>query len=359
MSVVTQPEADLSLAALPRQEPLVIWGAGAIGGAIGAAFIAAGQPVIFVDNVAEHVAAINLQGLRITGPLGETLVRAPAFLPEQLSGHYRCVLLAVKSHHTAGAIQQIAPHLAATGFVVSLQNGLNERVIAEVVGIERTVGAFLNFGADFLEPGVIHHGGRGAVVIGELDGITRPRTETLYQLLLHFDPAAILTPNIWGFLWAKMIYGALLFATALTNDSIADVLAMPRYRPVLTALAREIGSVAQAQNIVLEGFDGFDPSAFLPDASPDHTRQSFDDMVAHNRRSAKSHSGIWRDLAVRKRQTEIDAQIAPAIAIGLGVNVAMPLTSRLVQLIHQVEQGELPQSLTTLALLEGHETGTS
>ncbi|ERK13810.1 2-dehydropantoate 2-reductase [Pantoea sp. AS-PWVM4] len=359
MSVVTQPETALSPAVPQSQDPLVIWGAGAIGGVIGAAFIAAGQPVIFVDNVAEHVAAINLQGLRITGPLGEKVVRAQAFLPEQLTGHYRCVLLAVKSHHTAGAIQQIAPHLAPEGFVVSLQNGLNERVIADSIGVDRTVGAFLNFGADFLEPGVIHHGGRGAVVIGELDGIARPRTEMLHRLLLNVDAAAILTPNIWGFLWAKMIYGALLFATALTNDSIADVLAMPRFRPVLTALAQEIGSVAHAQHIVLQGFDGFDPAAFLPDASPDHTRQSFDDMVAHNRRSAKSHSGIWRDLAVRKRQTEIDAQIAPAIAIGLSVNVPMPLTSRLVQLIHEVEQGMLPQTQATLVLLESNETGAS
>ena len=352
MSMVTQTDVELSSEASHMPEPLVIWGAGAIGGAIGAAFIVAGQPVIFVDNVAEHVAAINLQGLRITGPLGEKVVRAQALLPEQLTGHYHCVLLAVKSHHTAGALQQIAPHLAPDGFVVSLQNGLNERVIAEIIGVDRTVGAFLNFGADFLEPGVIHHGGRGAVVIGELDGITRPRTEMLYRLLLNVDTAAILTPNIWGFLWAKMIYGALLFATALTNDSIADVLAMPRFRPVLTALAQEIGSVAHAQNIVLQGFDGFDPAAFLPDASPEHTRQSFDDMVAHNRRSAKSHSGIWRDLAVRKRQTEIDAQIAPAISIGLSVNLPMPLTTRLVLLIHRIERGELPQSLATLALLE-------
>lgn len=357
MSVATQFEED----ALPDEPqalaPIVIWGAGAIGGAMGASFIEAGQPVIFVDSAAEHVAAINQHGLRITGPMGEKTVQAQAYLPEQLDGYFSCILLAVKSHHTAAAMQQIAPLLAPEGYVVSMQNGLNERVIAEVIGVERTVGAFLNFGADFIEPGVILYGGRGAVVIGELDGITRPRTETLYNLLLHFDPAAILTTNIWGFLWAKLIYGALLFATALTDDSIADVLAMPRFRPVLTALAREIGAVAHAQHILLQGFDGFDPSAFLPDASPEHTQQSFTDMVAHNRRSAKSHSGIWRDLAVRKRQTEIDAQIAPVVDIGMGCNLAMPLTARLVQLIHLIERGELPQALDTLALLEHNATG--
>lgn len=358
MSVATLVEEDIYPEQPQALSPIVIWGAGAIGGAIGASFIESGRSVIFVDNVAEHVEAINLHGLRITGPLGERKVQAQAYLPEQLEGFYNCVLLAVKSHHTPAAIHQIAPLLAPEGYVVSMQNGLNERVIADVIGVERTVGAFLNFGADFIEPGIIHHGGRGAVVIGELDGITRPRTEELYSLLLNFDSAAILTPNIWGFLWAKMIYGALLYATALTDESIADVLAMRRFRPVLTALAREIGAVAHAQGIVLQGFDGFEPAAFLPDASEELTAQSFDDMVAHNRRSAKSHSGIWRDLAVRKRQTEIDAQIAPAIDIGIGFNLPMPLTTRLVHLIHLIERGELPQTLETLAMLEINEAGS-
>ncbi|QWA09861.1 ketopantoate reductase family protein [Sodalis ligni] len=338
-----------------QQAPWVIWGAGAIGGAIGAAFADAGEKVIFVDSVAEHVAAINRDGLRITGPLGDRCVRAPAFLPEEMAqqfpGKLGAVLLAVKSHHTRGAMETIAPLLTPQGYVVSLQNGLNETVIAEFIGKQRTVGAFLNFGADFLEPGVIHLGGRGAVVIGELDGVTLPRTETLFRLLQKFEPNAVLTANIWGYLWSKIIYGALLFATALTDDSIADVLAMEEYRPVLTALAREIGAVAAAKGIVLLPFDGFDPLAFLPDATPETTARSFNDMVAHNRRSAKSHSGIWRDLAVRKRQTEVDAQIAPVIPIGAGCGIEMPLTARLVELIHRIEKGELPQTQATLALL--------
>ena len=63
--------------------------------------------------------------------------------------------------------------------MVSAQNGLNELAIAEVVGAERTVGAFVNFGADYLEPGVIHYGGRGAVVVGEIDGRITPRVTAI------------------------------------------------------------------------------------------------------------------------------------------------------------------------------------
>src|SRR5262249_37299525 len=155
-------------------------------------------------------------------------------------------------------------HLADDGCVVSLQNGLNERVIAEVVGKERTVGAFVNFGADYISPGVILFGGRGAVVVGEIDGRVTPRAERLHNLLRDFDDRAVRAANIWGYLWAKLAYGAMLFATALTNASIADCLASPRHRALFMALPREVLRVAAAAHIKPEPFDGFDPRAFEP-----------------------------------------------------------------------------------------------
>ena len=93
-----------------------------------------------------------------------------------------------KAHHTGVAVRTLAPHLAAGGYVVSAQNGLNELAIAEVVGAERTVGAFVNFGADYLEPGVILYGGHGAVVVGEIDGRITPRVSRSHGWH-HFEPA--------------------------------------------------------------------------------------------------------------------------------------------------------------------------
>jgi 2-dehydropantoate 2-reductase len=233
--------------------------------------------------------------------------------------------------------------------VVSAQNGLNELVIAGIVGRERTVGCFVNFGADYLEPGVVMYGGRGAVVLGELDGTVTPRLERLHALFRAFDePDAIVTRNIWGYLWSKLIYGALLFATALSNDSIADVLADARFRPTLAELGREVARVAAAEGVRLETFNGFDPDAFRPGGTDDALRHSFDDMVAFNRRSAKSHSGIWRDLAVRKRKTEVDAQIAIIADIAEKHGLTAPITRRLVALIHDIEDGRRPLDRSNL-----------
>jgi 2-dehydropantoate 2-reductase len=331
--------------------PVVVWGAGAIGGTIGAALARAGREVLLVDRAEDHVQAIEREGLAITGPIASYSVRVRATTPERLEGSFETVLLAVKGQDTVAATNALRPHLAAGGAVVSVQNGLNERTIAGIVGPERTIGCFVNFGADYQGPGVIMYGGRGAVVVGELDGRRTPRIESLHALFRRFEAEAVLTDNIWGYLWSKLIYGALLFATALTDEPIADVLEAPRYRPMLGALGREIAAVAAAEGVRLEAFNGFDPQAFTAAAEPPALERSFAEMVAFNRRSAKSHSGIWRDLAVRKRPTEVDAFLAPIAEIADRHGIGTPLTARLALLIHDLEQGRRRQDWATLDLL--------
>jgi 2-dehydropantoate 2-reductase len=195
------------------------------------------------------------------------------------------------------------------------------------------------------------YGGRGAVVVGELDGRDTPRLAALHRTLRDFEPAAVATDNIWGYLWGKLAYGALLFATALTNDSIADALALPRYFALYRALGAEVLGVAAAEQVRPEGFNGFDPAAFAEGADPAATRRSIDEMVAHNRRSAKSHSGIWRDLAVRKRRTEVDAQIAVVAEIAAAHHRTTPVLDRLVRLVHEIEDGRRPQDRANLDAL--------
>lgn len=331
--------------------PILIWGAGAVGGTIGAYLARAGHPVALVDVVAEHVAAINERGLTIAGPIEEFTQTIPCFTPDQLQGCYRRTLLCVKAHHTAMAAAAMRPFLAEDGYVVSAQNGLNERVIADIIGRERTIGAFVNFGADYLDPGRVLYGGHGAVVLGELDERMTPRLVALHRVLLEFEPRAITTDNIWGYLWGKLAYGALLFATALTNDSIADALALPQYFALYRALGVEILRVAAAEKVRPEGFNGFDPAAFQAGADPAATQRSIDEMVAHNRKSAKSHSGIWRDLAVRKRKTEVDAQIAIIAEIAATHGLRAPLVDCLVRLIHEIEDGKRPMERANLDAL--------
>jgi 2-dehydropantoate 2-reductase len=174
----------------------------------------------------------------------------------------------------------------------------------------------------------------------------------LHALFRDFEPDAKLSDNIFGYLWSKMAYGAMLFAEALTEASIADCLGHPNYRELFIALAREVLAVAQAHDIALESFNGFDPVAFLPDGSDAAARASLDKMVAFNRRSAKSHSGIWRDIAVRKRKTEVDALPGAIPPLAEEKSLRAPLCARLTELIHEIERGERQQSWQSLDALK-------
>jgi 2-dehydropantoate 2-reductase len=328
--------------------PILIWGAGAIGGTIGAYLARAGEDVTLVDTVEEHVKAMNADGLAIEGPVETFRQKVRAKTPAQVSGTYGRIILAVKSHHTEAAVTALAPHLAADGVVLSAQNGLNELVIAKAVGNKRTMGCFVNFGADWHGPGQILYGNRGFVAVGEIDGSMTPRLKDMHRLLSILEPNAVMTDNIWGYLWGKLGYGSILVATALTHASMSDNMASERHFPVFDRLAREVMAVAAKRGIKPLGFNGYDPDAFMPGASEAAARKSVADMAEHNRHTAKTHSGIWRDLAVRKRKTEVDAQLALVPPLAREVGLTTPAIDRLVELIHDIEEGRREQSWDTL-----------
>jgi 2-dehydropantoate 2-reductase len=309
-------------------------GAGAIGGTVGAHLVRGGESVLFVDADAAHVRAMRAQGLTVRGFSETFTVPVDAVTPDELPpGPLETVLLAVKAPATEAAVASFAEQLAPDGCIVSLQNGLNELVISRLVGAQRTVGAFVNFSADYLEPGLIHFGGRGAFWIGELSGSSTPRLLELQRVLGHWGSVQV-TDNIWGFLWGKQAYGAMLFATALSNDSMAD--AIDAHRSVMVELAREVLRVARANGVSPLGFDGFSPVAI---ESGDGLSESLDSLIAVRRGDEKTHSGVWRDLAVRKRRTEVDAHFLPIVADARRHGLSVPMLERLIAMIHEIEDG--------------------
>lgn len=334
----------------PVPEPLLIWGAGAVGGVIGAYLARAGHAVHMVDVVEDHVAAMRTSGLRIEGPVDSFNQRLAADTPQTLRGRFACAILAVKAHHTDVALEQMLPYLTEDGFVISAQNGLNERTIAARIGAARTLGCFVNFGADWLAPGRILHGNRAAVALGELDGRMSERVARVHKLFCLVEPDAVATDNIWGYLWGKLAYGALLFATALTPLSMADALDSSAHWVVYATLGGEVMQLAGREGVSPLGFNGYDPLAFAGGDEP-AVRASLKAMVDHNRNTAKTHSGIYRDLAVRRRKTEVDAQLGILLSLGREHGVATPALGCLVELIHDIEDGRREQSVELLDLM--------
>ncbi len=316
-----------------------IVGVGAIGAIIGCHLAAAGHGIDFIETNEAHIEAMKAGGLRLSGA-ADMVLNARVQRPGEVRGPLRNVLLAVKARHTEAALAPLAPLLADDGYVVSLQNGLEEYKIARQVGAARTIGAALTFGGHYRAPGDIVYGGPASFHIGELDGAVTPRLHALQAAFSALQPAEI-TDNIFGFLWAKIALGAVYFGTALVSADVPEVYARAEYRVMLGALAGEVVQVAEAEGVAVQACDGFDPKVFCLDRphDPAAVEASWAGQRQYWSRHTGGRTGIWRDLAQHRRPTEVNEQVGCVVAIARLRGIAVPRLQALVALIHDAEAG--------------------
>jgi 2-dehydropantoate 2-reductase len=312
----------------------VVIGCGAIGGTVAAGLTRDGHDVLVADADPRVVRAVSESGLQITGPVEEFTAQPRAVLAADLPATLDCpVLIAVKAHHTAVAAAAVSGRLRGDGYVVSLQNGLNTAVLTEAAGAGRVVEACVNFGADVISPGVVLRGNRATFMVGETDGTISERVTALARDIAD----AQVTDRVLGYIWAKEAYGAMLAAGAVSDLPIADTLDDPAYQPLMIEIARQVLAQAPVPPMPLDGFD------------PADLEGSLARLADFNRRSAKSHSGIYRDLAVLHRPTEVTA------ILGGLVSPQAPLISRIIELVGAIEQGHRTCERANLDLLAAYE----
>lgn len=315
----------------------VILGAGAIGGTLAFHLARAGHPILAVDVDTDHVAAIQTRGISILRDGNRESVTVAITTPlEAVLDDVRCVLLCVKGvGATEKAADWIAPRLSSDGFVVSMQNGLHVQQVAKRVGPDRTVGAFVDFFADVIEPGVILDGGAGTLRVGELDGRLSQRVDQIVTDLQAWGPASG-TRNIVGYLWSKLGFSAMLAATALADAPMAELI--DRHRDLMIALVGEVFTVAAVQGINLEQFDSFDPVA-LTAVAAEVRGAGIDALVAWLDQQTKTRSGVWRDIAIHHRPTEATGRYTDVVTAAQTLGVPTPYLRGLVDILRELETG--------------------
>src|SRR6202007_4212 len=211
------------------KKKIAIVGAGAVGGYAGAHMVQAGEDVTYIDPWPENVEAIRKEGLRITHIRDvEPFTVKPRALhlteAQQLSKEapVDIAFVCMKSYDTAWATTLIQQYLAPDGYVVSLQNCMNEETIANIVGWGKTLGCIASsIMVNLPEPGHIHRGaGKGGAAhtvfrAGEVHGRITQRADEICRLVA-FSDSALVTSNLWGERWSKLV------ATAMQNGLSAS-----------------------------------------------------------------------------------------------------------------------------------------
>ncbi|WP_375449641.1 ketopantoate reductase family protein [uncultured Devosia sp.] len=333
-----------------------IIGSGAIGGLAGAYLTKAGHDVTLVDRWAEHVAALNKEGMTIDGVRGDMNVRVKALTPDQLSGDLGTVLIATKSQHTLEALQQIIPLLTPESLVVSYQNGFNEPDmvaalnVADLPGDKIIVGSIPNYGGALVDPGYIEFVHEGPIQLGELSGQMTPRLKALGDALSALTEVQY-SDRIWGQIWAKEVYSAQIVFSALADAKIRDTLGVEKYARTAGAVVKEALEIADANGIDVQAFDFFDPANYrvkTPEdtkkllANIDHAiwllKKDQDTKPAHDFK--KKGSGIWWDIVYRKRPSETRAFAGKLIEFGKKAGADTRLNEKMVAMIYEIEEGK-------------------
>ena len=330
--------------------------AGAIGGYVGAYMTRAGEDVILIDQFPEHVEHIRSQGVKISGLLARDnfSVRVRGMHIHEVQGLSRqapidIAFITSKSYDTPWATALIKPHLAPNGFVVSLQNAINEEAIASVVGWGRTLGvAIAGLGVELFGPGDVKRTqveAKGQVVFraGEVHGRVTPRAEEVARLLSSADKSSV-TTNLWGERWSKLVVNAMRNGVAaVTAIGGPEQNTNETTRWLMIRLGSEAVRVGQALGYQLESAQGIPPDLLARAGENDAAALAEVNSILLGSvilRSDDNRPSMAQDVA-KGRRTEIDQMNGMVVAKGREIGVPTPVNAKIQELVNQVSRGEI------------------
>jgi 2-dehydropantoate 2-reductase len=342
------------------KKKIAIVGAGAVGCYAGAHMVQAGEDVTYIDPWPENVEAICNDGLRVTHIRDvEPFTVKPRALhlteAQQLGKEapIDIAFVCMKSYDTAWATALIKQYLAPGGYVVSLQNCMNEERIAGIVGPDRTVGVIpALLGAELYAPGRVRRtAAKGASPYevyraGELHSRITKRIEELADMIRTIDSVKA-TTNLWGERWSKLcVNGMANGVAAATGMSGNDMNRDDKIRRLSIRLAGEGVRVGQALGYQLEHIRMHEPETIARAAEGDRT--ALDEVesailaaLQSNTRSELARPSMGQDM-LKGRRTEIDFINGLIAAKGQEVGRPAPTHVKLVAAVKQVELGKIP-----------------
>jgi 2-dehydropantoate 2-reductase len=344
---------------------IAIVGAGAVGCQVGGHMAANGEDVIFIDGWPEHVDKMNRDGLHLTGVTeaeNKTVpVRAIHMSDVQSLSKGDPIDIAfvcMKSYDTEWATYLIKPYLAPQGFVVSLQNCMNEEFIAKIVGWGKVTGLIAaKISVDLVGPAHVNRNvpllGNSHTVFraGEVHGEETDRIKEVARLCAYTD-SAMVTKNLWGERWSKLCLNAsgngVAASTGLGAAAIADD---PHLRMVKIKLAAESIAVGKASGFKLEKMKGVATEVYEAAVKGDAASRKIleDGLIAEaSKGNPNATPSMGQDMR-KGRRTEIDYMNGLVVAKGRENGIPTPVNEGLIAAVKKVERGEAKASPALLA----------
>ncbi|MCD8372064.1 MAG: 2-dehydropantoate 2-reductase [Clostridia bacterium] len=320
---------------------ILIYGAGAMGTVLGAFLARAGVQADLVTRNLRHVNALNKSGAHIIGAADFTVL-VNAYTPDGINGVYDIVFLMTKQSDNSGILAALLPHIAENGVVCTMQNGLPEPSVAEIVGEDRCVGCAVSWGATFIGEGcskLTTSPKAMQFALGSLYEASKNKLEDVKNILSQAGEVTT-EDNFIGARWIKLaINCAFSSLSAMSGLTFGEVARGKLSKRVALEIFNESVAAGRACGIKPEKIQGHDVAALLSYKSKLKKAFTLSLMPTVMKNHSLLQSGMLFDLQKGKK-CEIDFINGVAISYGEGASFLTPYNGLAVKIIKEIEVGE-------------------
>ena len=330
-----------------------IYGAGSLGTVLGAYITRSGTEIDLINRNRAHIAALREHGARITGTV-EMTVPVSALTPEEMTSKYDVILLLTKQLHNAEVVTMLRDYLAEDGVIVTLQNGLPEPGVAEIIGESHTMGCVVEWGAGLTAPGVCTLTSEPDSLsfhMGRMQGVSDAQYGRVKTLLEKMCPVHEET-NLLGARWSKLLINATFSGLGtVVGGAFGDVSENADARRVAIRCMKECIDVGHAAGVTFAPVQGKDITKLF------YYRSSFKRMIGTLLIpiAMKKHRAIvpsmLQDIRAGK-PCEVDAINGVVCDFGRKLGVPTPINDRIVEVIRKVQAGQLKAQAANIRLFD-------
>jgi 2-dehydropantoate 2-reductase len=330
---------------------IAIYGAGSIGTVLGAYLARAGMAVDLISRNAAHIAALKANGATIKGA-ADFSVAVNALLPDEMSEKYNIIFLITKQLYNANVVRSLLPFLAQDGAICTMQNGLPELSVSEIVGEQRTYGCAIGWGAEMTEAGVCNLTSEADALIFSLGSFATKNNGKMGDIatILQNMGTVEIEENFIGARWVKLLVNSAFSGlSAVFGCTFGQVADNKKSRLVAQKIIKECIDVAAAAGIKIEKIQGIDVVKLLDYSSWFKQKISFMIIPLAIKKHKSLKASMLQDIE-RGKPCEIDAINGIVCLYGQKYSVPTPYSNKVVEIVKAIEKGKYKPSFNNLKL---------
>ena len=326
-----------------------IYGAGSLGTILGAYITKNGGFIDLINRNKAHIEALRTNGARITGTVSFTQ-KVATLTPDEMTGTYDIIFLLTKQQHNREVVTFLKPFLADDGVIVTMQNGIPEMLVGEIVGNERVIGCTVAWGATMKSGGECELTSAPDSLTFSIGTLTPQRHKYFGEVkrLLEMMGRVDIDDNFIGTRWSKLLINAAFSGmSAVLGCTFGEAAGNRQSRRIVQRIIKECIDVCAASGIRIEPVQGKDIVRLLDYSNPVKKAISFFIIPIAIRKHARLKASMLQDIE-KGKLTEVDAINGVVCEAGRKCSVPTPMNDAVVSVIHRIESGELRPEMQNL-----------